>query len=1078
MNLKFHLLAAVLLVSVLPAPAAAPTAPTAPIAPLSVQPISLRVLVKNRTATVILDRTVQQVTLEEKAGTGWKPLAVSHVLPGASRISLFQLPRAIPADQVRAVGYRVPKFPARFRQGSRRFDRRDFSNGGRSGVDVPVSAVTSGLVVSSTPPTNSPLPSVIESDIWQIQGKRVFFFNQYRGLQVLDLADPTQPQRLGSLRLPASGDQMYLLDEAGSHVVLLGRSNEKERQGQAALWIIRIDEGVPVLLQELPLEGYFQDSRLIGSQLHVASSTGGGTPECVLTTFELSDPTRPRTLGSLRFPGEFRVLQGSGDHLLLATWRWNSSDRPLHLIQTGKTAPMRIKTVSPRGYIADKFKVGIVQGAIVTITQDFQQAHGSETWVETFAIEGSSTAPLAALELEAARGESLHATRLDGDRLYVVTFRQIDPLFIVDLASPDKPALSGVLEVPGWSTYLRPLGDRLLAVGVEEGRVTASLFGVSDVTRPSLLSRVSLGSAGATSWSEANYDEKAVEYLPDSGLLMVPFESWENDATTGRFSFKKAMQVIHHEGDALKLGQTLHHNFNPRRGSLIADHWVTLSGQELLVHSLQALDPELTDEPLVRLPLSWTVDRVVPVGDYLVQVEDGPPSYSHHGWLQLSMPFLGNKPTPATLRITTASDPDQVLELLDLGEAPILAMTQQGNRLYLAQWITDSTGKKGLSTLVLELATVPPIAREIVRHFQPCPPDAPAFAPDLSRVQALWPSVDRLVWHVPARPAYFWWWDYITILSQAPIAISASSSTPSAAPAPQLQSSTTPVAPLSVQPKVALALQCPVEITSDGTRAGAAVLLGSSENPRQISTAIAQGGFIFFSHDLSVSAALLPRPLTPRRPGLPSLSASPRVASWLQVSDWRSATAVLREPVSVPGQLLGVHQADAQGAILLTQSDLQLSENRPIVRVIQASAYDGLNAWQLDSYITSTPIYSASATDGTRLYLVRETGTPSVVAIGYQATTGRLAQLSQWPVSTLPWLLHVSHGHLLASGQGSLEIASVDASNGSLKPVAAFDTPANLFLHVDQAAFTSTLDLWVPAGLYGVEFLQRAQLQP
>lgn len=1075
MNLKHNLLAAALLLSLSPAQAAAPSTS---IAPLSSQPIGMRVIVKNRTATVILDRAVQQVALEEKSGAGWKPLAVSHIPPGVSRVSVFQLPRAIPASQLRAVGYRMSKFPARFRQGSRRFDRKDFSNSGRTGVDLPVSALSSGLMSSSSPTTTTPLPSVIESDIWQIQGDRVFFFNQYRGLQVLDLSDPTQPQRLGSLRLPASGDQMYLLDAAGSHLALLGRSNDKAHQGQAALWIIRLDEGVPVLVQELTLEGYFQDSRLIGTQLHVASSTGGASPESVLTTFDLSDPAHPRSQGSLRFPGEFRVLQGSGDYLLLATWQWNSNERALHLIQTSNTAPTWIKTVSPRGYIADKFKVGIIQGAIVTITQDFQQGHGSETWVETFPIAGTANTPLAALELEAARGESLHATRLDGDRLYVVTFRQIDPLFIIDLANPAAPVLSGVLEVPGWSTYLKPQGDRLLAVGIEEGRVTASLFGVSDVTRPSLLSRVSLGNPGTASWSEANYDEKAVEYLPDSGLLLVPFESWDTTGASDRLVWKKAMQVIHREGDALRLGQTLNHDFNPRRGSLIAGHLVSISGQELLVHSLQALDPELTDAPIVRMPLSWTVDRIVPVGDYLVQIEDGPPTYSGYGWLQLCMPIWGNQPRTATLRISPASDPDQVLEQIDLGQAPIVAMTQQGQRLYLAQWSTDANGQKGLSTLVLQLATTPPIAREIARHFQPCPLSDPIFQPDLNRVQALWPSTDRLIWHVPARPFYFWWWDYIPFISHTQIAtIPNTQPLASVANSPLVVVVTPPTFTLT-KSSFWLALQFPVEITPESSLAGAAKLISSTERPRQISTAIAQGGFVFFSYDVTASPAQLTRALTPRRPNVTPVQVSPRVASWLQVTDWRNQTDVQREPVSVPGQLLGVHQADAQGAILLTQSDLQLSQNNSPVRVIQASAYDGLNAWQLDSYITSTPFYSAAATDGTRLYLVREAGSPSIVAIGYQATTGRLAQLSQWTVSSMPWLLNVSHGHLLASGQGILEIASVDSNNGTLKPVAAFDTPSNLFLQVDQAAFTPTLDLWVPAGLYGVEFLQRAQLRP
>jgi hypothetical protein len=187
---------------------------------------------------------------------------------------------------------------------------------------------------------------------------------------------------------------------------------------------------------------------------------------------------------------------------------------------------------------------------------------------------------------------------------------------------------------------------------------------------------------------------------------------------------------------------------------------------------------------------------------------------------------------------------------------------------------------------------------------------------------------------------------------------------------------------------------------------------------------------------------------------------------------------VLRDPVSIPGQLLSIAQADAQGAVILTNSDQQISTNGPATRVIQASGYDGVSAWQLDSYITATPFYSATATDGVRLYLAREAGTVGVVGIGYNTTTGRLAQINSWTTTETPALLNVAGGHLLASSYGNLEVASIHLSTGALTAVASYDTPTNLWLRVDRAAFTPTLDLWIPAADYGVELLQRAALAP
>jgi hypothetical protein len=172
-----------------------------------------------------------------------------------------------------------------------------------------------------------------------------------------------------------------------------------------------------------------------------------------------------------------------------------------------------------------------------------------------------------------------------------------------------------------------------------------------------------------------------------------------------------------------------------------------------------------------------------------------------------------------------------------------------------------------------------------------------------------------------------------------------------------------------------------------------------------------------------------------------------------------------------------VAQADAQGAVILTNSDQQISTTAAATRVIQASAYDGVSAWQLDSYITATPFYTASATDGTHLYLAREAGAKGVVGVGYNTTTGRLAQINTWTTSEVPTMLNVTSGHLLASSYGNLEVASLAAATGVMTPVASFDTPTNLWLQVNRAAFTQALDLWIPAADYGVEYLQHATLK-
>lgn len=52
--------------------------------------------------------------------------------------------------------------------------------------------------------------------------------------------------------------------------------------------------------------------------------------------------------------------------------------------------------------------------------------------------------------------EDFKSSRFIGDKLYLVTFEQIDPLFVVDLVNPRKPTIIGELKIPGYSTYLHP----------------------------------------------------------------------------------------------------------------------------------------------------------------------------------------------------------------------------------------------------------------------------------------------------------------------------------------------------------------------------------------------------------------------------------------------------------------------------------------------------------------------------------------------------------------------------------------------------------------------------------------------
>ncbi len=132
---------------------------------------------------------------------------------------------------------------------------------------------------------------------------------------------------------------------------------------------------------------------------------------------------------------------------------------------------------------------------------------------------------------EIAPDERIYSTRFIGNRLYMVTFRRIDPLFVIDLSDPKQPKILGELKIPGYSDYLHPYDEKhIIGVGKETGDnqwggtsikgVKLSLFDISDVENPRQLDKYEIGSAGTD--SEALLDHKAFLFDKKKNLLVIP----------------------------------------------------------------------------------------------------------------------------------------------------------------------------------------------------------------------------------------------------------------------------------------------------------------------------------------------------------------------------------------------------------------------------------------------------------------------------------------------------------------------------------------------------------------------------
>lgn len=153
---------------------------------------------------------------------------------------------------------------------------------------------------------------------------------------------------------------------------------------------------------------------------------------------------------------------------------------------------------------------------------------------------------------ELAKGEQIYSVRFMQGRAYMVTFKQTDPLFVIDLKDPANPKVLGKLKIPGFSSYLHPYDENtLIGIGKETtenewggaitGGVKLSLFDVSDVANPKEIDKYELGDRGSD--SIALQDHKAFLFSLDKNLLVIPVTIYEKksaEESYGSFAYEGA----------------------------------------------------------------------------------------------------------------------------------------------------------------------------------------------------------------------------------------------------------------------------------------------------------------------------------------------------------------------------------------------------------------------------------------------------------------------------------------------------------------------------------------------------------
>jgi hypothetical protein len=194
------------------------------------------------------------------------------------------------------------------------------------------------------------------------------------------------------------------------------------------------------------------------------------------------------------------------------------------------------------GTLLNQFSLDEHRGDLRVVHTDgspWNQDDLSETFLTVLREDGDRLVEIGSVG-GLGRGERLYSARLMGDVGFAVTFREIDPFYVLDLSDPTNPSVTGELKIPGFSTYLHPLGDDLvLGLGqdaLETGQVTGLKLSLFDVSNPADPREVSVWTLPDAS-SPAEWDHRAFQMSGSTAI--VPVQSWR-DELNGAFLFDLA----------------------------------------------------------------------------------------------------------------------------------------------------------------------------------------------------------------------------------------------------------------------------------------------------------------------------------------------------------------------------------------------------------------------------------------------------------------------------------------------------------------------------------------------------------
>lgn len=449
--------------------------------------------------------------------------------------------------------------------------------------------------------TNTQVQGVDESDIVKTNGKKIFYITQNK-LEIFDATKKkTKVEKEIVFDKNVTPYSMYLDDNY--FVVLAysrlerntsGETSEKiSYQANSSTLVLIYDVNSYELVREIEIEGSEVSSRKIGNDLYIVTNkyiyfyNGINEDEVlplyrdtiksgeilevpanqikyfddfkeeescnymIITSFSLDDMESSINVNT--YLGAGNEVYCSKENLYIAKIKYDYSYMPkisaaidqaigvtgisknevttnIHKFAIEESNVKYVATGKVKGRLLNQFSMDEYDGNFrITTTND----EGNNLYVldQNMQEVGSVT--------NLASGEKIYATRFMGDKAYVVTYKTVDPLFVIDLSNPTTPEVLGELKIPGYSSYLHPFGENYL-IGFGEDSVEKlyinwegeqdvvayanglkmAIFDVSDYSNPKELYSIKIGNRG--SYSELLNNHKALLFDEVEGIFAFP----------------------------------------------------------------------------------------------------------------------------------------------------------------------------------------------------------------------------------------------------------------------------------------------------------------------------------------------------------------------------------------------------------------------------------------------------------------------------------------------------------------------------------------------------------------------------